>query len=97
MVKIEREKRIVGEMILLYCRKKEGNTMLCSECAQLLAYAERRLDRCKFGNDKPSCKKCPIHCYQPQMREKMRLVMRYSGPRMLLYNPLAAIRHLFGK
>ncbi|MFA6779616.1 MAG: nitrous oxide-stimulated promoter family protein [Paludibacteraceae bacterium] len=97
MLKMEREKRIVRKMISLYCRKKEGNAALCPECSELLAYAEQRLDHCKFGDSKPSCKKCPIHCYQPQMRERMRVVMRYSGPRMVLYSPLAAVRHLLGK
>jgi hypothetical protein len=29
------------------------------------------------------------------MRERMREVMRFSGPRMLLYAPMEAIRHLF--
>lgn len=53
-----------------------------------------RLDRCKFGNEKPTCKKCPIHCYKPDMREKMRAVMRWAGPRMMLYHPKEAIRHL---
>jgi hypothetical protein len=28
------------------------------------------------------------------MRERIREVMRYSGPRMLLSHPLMAIRHL---
>ena len=35
-----------------------------------------------------------VHCYQPQMREQIRQVMRYSGPRMLLYHPVLAIWHL---
>ncbi len=30
------------------------------------------------------------------MRQKMRQVMRYAGPRMLFYHPLIALRHLFG-
>ena len=94
MDRIESEKKTVGMMIRLYCRRYEGNKELCQDCSQLLSYAEDRLDRCKFGNEKPTCKKCPIHCYKPDMREKMRAVMRWAGPRMMIYHPIEAIKHL---
>ena len=68
---------------------------LCPQCQELLTYAHQRLDRCKFGNEKPSCTRCPVHCYKPAMRQQIRQVMRYSGPRMLLHNPVLAIRHLW--
>ncbi len=96
MNKIEREQRTVEQMIRLYCRKKEGNVTLCPECAKLRDYAFRRLERCKFGDAKSTCKKCPVHCYSPQMRGRIRMVMRWAGPRMLLYHPVAALKHLFG-
>ena len=68
---------------------------LCPQCQALLDYAHKRLERCKFGEDKPSCTRCPVHCYKPAMREQIRQVMRYSGPRMLLHDPIMAIRHLW--
>ena len=89
------EKNVVEQMIRLYCRKREGNAQLCPTCRELLDYAHRRLDKCRYGEDKPTCKKCPIHCYKPEMKERIRMVMRWSGPRMMLYHPLAAIGHLF--
>lgn len=92
--KIEREKRTAELMIRLYCRKKEKNQELCDSCKALMEYAFARLDRCPFGENKTACKQCTVHCYKPQMREKMKLVMRYSGPRMLLYSPGAALRHM---
>ena len=94
MDRIESEKKTVGMMVRLYCRRYEGNKELCKNCSDLLSYAEARLDRCKYGNEKPTCKKCPIHCYKPDMREKMRTVMRWAGPRMMLYHPIEAIKHL---
>ena len=94
MSRIEKEKRVVGLMVRLYCQRCEGNKVLCSDCAELLKYAEARLDRCQFGESKPTCKKCPVHCYKPDMRERMRTVMRWAGPRMMLYHPLEAIKHL---
>lgn len=91
---IEEEKAVVEQMIRLYCRKREGHAELCPRCRELLDYAHRRLDRCRFGEDKPTCKKCPVHCYRPEMKERIREVMRWSGPRMIFHHPLAALRHL---
>lgn len=94
MNNIEQEKRTVELMIRLYCKKKEGNKELCIPCQELLDYAMARLSKCPFGEKKSTCRLCSVHCYKPLMRAKMREVMRYSGPRMLLYSPTAAIKHL---
>ncbi|MEE1080360.1 MAG: nitrous oxide-stimulated promoter family protein [Bacteroidales bacterium] len=93
--RIEEEKKVVEQMIRLYCRKKEGNGELCQNCHELLDYAHSRLDRCRYGEEKPTCKKCPVHCYRPEMKERVRAVMRWSGPRMMLYHPVAAIKHIY--
>ena len=85
---------MVEQMIRLYCRRAEGNDALCPACRELLAYAHARLSHCPFGEKKGTCRKCKIHCYKPSMRERMRRVMRYSGPRMLFHHPLAALKHL---
>lgn len=95
--KIEKEKRIIEQMIRLYCLHKEKNEELCDECNELLLYARQRLDRCTFGEKKPACRQCPIHCYKPKMKEKIRLVMRFSGPRMIFYTPIEVLKHLFSK
>ena len=96
-MKIAQEKRVVERMIRLYCRKYEGNAQLCAECKALLEYAHQRLSRCKFGDGKPTCRLCPIHCYRPDMRKQMQQVMRYAGPRMLLYHPKDALIHLWSE
>lgn len=84
-------------MIRLYCRKKERNKQFCESCRQLLEYACTRLDHCPFGERKTTCKRCCIHCYKPELRERMREVMRFAGPRMLFYHPLIALKHLLTK
>lgn len=95
--KIDREKEVVSRMIALYSKKKLGMTDLSDEYKALEVYAHKRLDMCKFGCNKPNCKRCPIHCYKPEMREKIRTIMRWAGPRMMIYDPIAAIRHLLNK
>ncbi len=95
--KIEKEKQVVEQMIRLYCKHKEGNAELCDSCKSLLEYAHARLSHCRFGDDKPTCKKCPVHCYKPEMRDRIRNVMKWSGPRMMFYHPITAIKHLIAE
>ena len=81
-------------MISDYCRGIHRRRRdQCPECAELLAYAEKRLEKCPFQDTKPPCASCPIHCYQPHRRDQIKAVMRYNGPRMLLRHPLFAFRH----
>lgn len=89
------EKVMVTDMIALYCRKKHGSkTEMCPECAALSEYACMRSDKCPFMETKTFCSNCTVHCYKPQMREKIRAVMRFSGPRMLFHHPVTAMRHV---
>ena len=94
--KLRREQRMVEEMIRLHCKKRHAPHAgaLCADCAELLAYARARCERCPHRPDKPFCTNCKTHCYRPAMREKIRAAMRYSGPRMLLRHPVWAIRHM---
>ncbi len=93
--KLATEFKTVKAMVEVYCKNHHGEKVgLCSKCLELVHYAEMRLDRCPYGEDKPTCNKCPIHCYKTEPKEQMRLVMRYSGPRMLFKHPILAIRHL---
>ena len=90
-----REKRTVALMIRLYCRKNHSTgRQLCPACQALHSYAMERSDRCPFMERKTFCSNCHVHCYKADMREKIREVMRFSGPRMLLYHPVMAIRHV---
>ncbi|MDE6281921.1 MAG: nitrous oxide-stimulated promoter family protein [Oscillospiraceae bacterium] len=92
--KREREKAMVSQMIALYCRKNHRTKELCTDCAALADYARQRSDKCPFMESKTFCSNCTVHCYGPEMREKIRAVMRFSGPRMMFHHPVAAVRHL---
>lgn len=92
--RIAREGRTVSVMIDLYCRKQHGGSELCPDCRELAVYAAERLWKCPFQNGKTTCAKCPVHCYKPAMRERIRAVMRYSGPRMIYRHPVLAVYHL---
>lgn len=95
MSKIEREKKTVRQMIEIYCRHHLHQTTMPEEYEQLSAYAWQRLDHCHFGEQKPLCKVCPIHCYAPKERKAIRRVMRWTGPRMMLYAPKTTLIHTY--
>ena len=94
-------KKTVSLMIALYCRNNHGNLRadlaLCVDCLELNKYAMLKLDKCIYGNEKPSCAKCSTHCYKPVMREKIKIVMRYSGKRMLFSHPVVSVKYLYYK
>lgn len=92
--KREREKELVSQMIALYCRRKHGGKPLCLDCAALDSYARQRSDKCPFMETKTFCSNCRVHCYKPEMRERIRAVMRFSGPRMIFHHPVTALRHV---
>ena len=97
------EFKTIVAMTHIYCRAhhKEhhqehysGKKSLCPDCLEFTEFAEFRLVRCPYGQIKPTCKYCPVHCYKKDRKEQARIIMMYSGPRMLLKHPLLAIRHL---
>lgn len=93
--RVAREWKSIQTMIRIACRNLHGGgKALCAGCEELRAYAERRLEKCPFAEEKPTCVKCPVHCYEAAMRERVRQVMRYAGPRMLLRHPILALLHL---
>ena len=92
--RIERERKTVEAMIRLFCRDRHGSRDLCPTCEELLVYAGKRLEACPYGKDKPTCARCPIHCYKPSMRGQIQDVMRYSGPRMIWRHLVLAVFHL---
>lgn len=93
--KIQKEKETVKRFIHLYCKKKHdsSNNPLCSDCQNLLEYSHQRLDQCQYQEEKPTCRKCPVHCYKSTMRDEIRQVMRFSAPRILFRAPVVWIKH----
>jgi hypothetical protein len=67
---------------------------LCPECAALVAYGIQKRLLCPL-DPKPSCRRCPIHCYSRNYRARIREIMAFSGRRMILRGRLDYIRHYF--
>lgn len=92
--RIKREATTVEAMIAIYCRDHHQSTVKdCQTCSELQNYALDRLHHCPFHEGKTSCKNCPIHCYKPGIKEDIRQVMRYAGPRMMLRHPILTLYH----
>lgn len=92
--RIQREKLTIKRMIALYQQRAPEALPDAAHYEALYAYALKRLDRCVFGAQKPDCKRCPVHCYQPAQREEMKRIMRWAGPRMLWRHPILTAYHL---
>ncbi|EDB0153790.1 nitrous oxide-stimulated promoter family protein [Salmonella enterica] len=92
--RIAREKLTIKKMIALYESQCPQVSTVQGHYDALFAYAQKRLDKCVFGEEKPACKQCPVHCYQPAKREEMKQIMRWAGPRMLWRHPVLTVRHL---
>lgn len=91
------EQETITAMVGIYCCDRHGVSQasgLCAGCRELRDYALQRLEKCPFGEQKPSCSKCTVHCYKPAMQARIREVMRYAGPRLLTQHPWLAAQHL---
>ena len=92
-----REAQTLRRMLSIYCRGRHGTEeKLCHNCDELRRYALEQLAKCVHGDAKPTCRRCSIHCYDEDHRDRVRAVMRYAGPRMLLRHPIDVIRHAGG-
>ena len=93
--RLARERLTMTRMVGIYCsaRHDSGGNGLCARCRKFLDYAEVRLQKCPYGNRKPTCTNCPVHCYKPARKAQARAIMRFAGPRMLLRHPLLTIAH----
>ena len=92
--RLKRERKTIKAMTDLFCHDHhQTRDSLCLDCGALLAYAFKRLERCPFKEGKPTCANCTIHCYKPEMQEKVRAAMRYSGPRMGRPHPVLSLFH----
>jgi hypothetical protein len=92
--RLAREWRTMAAMVGCYCSAHHApKAGLCPGCRGLLDYATVRLDRCRYGREKPTCANCPVHCYQRDRRDQMKAVMRYAGPRMLWQHPVLSLWH----
>ena len=92
------EKNTVYKMIRLFC-KAHHNTdkQLCNDCSHLYNYSIQRINNCSYKLNKPVCSNCKTHCYNKENREKIRLVMRWAGPKMLWHYPFTSIKYLYLK
>ncbi len=82
-------------MVEMYCRAHHlADAGTCPDCEELTRHAERKIDRCPLREGRTVCATCPVHCYRGDMRDRIREIMRYSGPRMILRHPWLGLLHL---
>lgn len=74
-------------------RGKRSDTV-CRECAALLEHGIKKRSLCPL-DPKPTCKKCHIHCYGKEYRQKIREIMAFSGRKLLLLGRVDYLWHYF--
>ena len=94
--KREDEKQLVREMVAMYCHRHHGSVrgQLCEDCQKLAKYAADRSDCCPFMEQKTYCSNCAVHCYEPPMRQRIKTVMAFSAPRLLLVHSVKALDYV---
>ncbi len=103
--RIQRDGRVLRAFIAVYCREHhlkrgvavhshEQGRVYCAECHALLHYALQRNERCPL-DPKPACRRCPVHCYKKQQRDKIRAVMKFSGRYYVMRGRLDWLWHYF--
>jgi hypothetical protein len=92
---LAREIITITKMTEIYCSAHHGSSGpgLCAECDDYVLYSTVRLEKCPYGEEKPTCANCPVHCAKRIRKEQGMAIMRYAGPRMLLRHPLLLIAH----
>lgn len=95
--KRDREKEVLGEMLEIYCRGNHGEEGLCQDCKSLEDYSFKRIDSCRYIEDKSFCSACKSPCYGPEERKKIKKVMSYAGPRMIFKRPILCLKHVFSR
>ena len=101
--------KLVFNFVRIYCGSRHGDqvktniqvenitvkeTLLCDECAKVACHSLAKRRNCPLEL-KPSCKKCPVHCYGRDYRARIREIMAFSGRLMILRGRVDYLRHYF--
>ena len=94
---LEREKLTIRHMIGIHCRgHRHSASGFCADCSAILRYAYDRIEMCPFnGSAKPACGLCRTNCFTADMYRQFAQIMRYAGPRMMLYHPYLTMVHIW--
>jgi len=91
------DKAVIHWMIDYYCKKHHKSDSICEECSAVLEYALKRIEKCPYGRTKPVCSNCSIHCYKIEMRQRIKIIMKFSGPVIIFRKPVIGIKYLLKK
>ena len=90
----DQKQKTIEVMIRYFCKAKHRKKQLCGSCSELLRYIATRLNECRLDEKNSSCFMCPDYCYHPDMRKRIKMVMQFSAPHMILFHPVLMLKHL---
>ena len=105
----QKDIRLIAKFVEVFCQGRHGGIErpafhlpaglgergLCPDCAAFMEYAIAKRLKCPLEAEKPTCKRCRIHCYAKAEREKVREIMAWSGRRLMLRGRLDYVWHYF--
>lgn len=90
----DQKHQIVSDMVMIYCDGHHKHTLSpCPKCQEVLDYSKFRTSKCPYIKKTLFCSNCPTPCYKPDMKEEMRVIMKYSGPRYFFKHPILVLKH----
>jgi hypothetical protein len=103
--RLHRDARVLHAFIGVYCQQHHqpqsdshcvtaAGWHYCPQCWELLQYALQRDKLCRL-DPKPACKDCPVHCYAPDKRQRIRQVMGFAGQHFIRRGRLDWLWHYF--
>ena len=92
-----RDRKVLEAMGRIFCKAHHSGEKdpcaLCSLCHEIVEVTLVRTASCPYGHE-GNCQDCAIHCQRGEAQERIREIMRYAAPRMVLRHPLMTMEYL---
>ena len=97
----EKDLRTLRAIGCMYCKAHHASSVkgphgLCEECTATVAFTHERTKNCPYGHAH-NCQDCTTKCNRGQQQQRVKAMMRYAAPRMLLRHPLMTMDYLSKK
>ncbi len=98
MSSTEKDRRTLQAIGRIYCQgnhAERGKDVagMCSECGAAIEQTLARAEACPHGHE-GNCQDCATPCQRGEAQERIKAIMRYAAPRMLVRHPLMTLEYL---
>lgn len=99
--RIQRDLRTLQAIGSIYCRahhadRPKNSAGMCAECSATISFTHDRAANCP-NNHQGNCQDCAIKCNRGNQQQRIRAIMAYAAPRMMVRHPLMTLEYLAKK